>query len=73
MATAAATHSTQATAHRPTLFLAFELGVNTWGFLHIPRQGIFQRSPRVLRGCWLKHSYHFCAYSSTICVSVRFR
>src|SRR4029453_6035075 len=30
MATAAATHSTQATTHRPTLFLAFELGVNTW-------------------------------------------
>jgi hypothetical protein len=26
MATAAATHVTQATPHRPTLFLAFELG-----------------------------------------------
>jgi hypothetical protein len=30
MATAAATHSTQAPPHRPTLFLAFELGVHTW-------------------------------------------
>jgi transposase len=30
MATAAAIHSTPATSHRPTLFLAFELGANTW-------------------------------------------
>src|SRR4029453_4886595 len=30
MATAAANHSTQANTHRPTLFLAFELGGNTW-------------------------------------------
>jgi hypothetical protein len=30
MATAATTHSTQATTSRPTLFLAFELGGNLW-------------------------------------------
>jgi transposase len=30
MATPAATCKDQATTHRPTLFLAFELGVNTW-------------------------------------------
>jgi hypothetical protein len=30
MATAATTHSTQATTHRPPLFLAFELGATTW-------------------------------------------
>jgi hypothetical protein len=30
MATPAATHMDQATTHQPTLFLAFELGVNTW-------------------------------------------
>src|SRR6266852_9799579 len=36
----------------------------SWGFLHISRKGIFQRLLRVLRGCRIKHSYHFCAYSS---------
>ena len=30
MATPAATRMDQATTHQPTLFLAFELGVNTW-------------------------------------------
>jgi hypothetical protein len=30
MATPAATPMDQATTHQPTLFLAFELGVNTW-------------------------------------------
>jgi hypothetical protein len=30
MATSAATHTGQATTDRPTLFLAFELGVTTW-------------------------------------------
>jgi transposase len=30
MATPAATRTDQATTHRPTLFLAFELGVTTW-------------------------------------------
>jgi len=29
-ATPAATYTDQATPHRPTLFLAFELGVTTW-------------------------------------------
>jgi hypothetical protein len=43
MATPATTCLDQATTHQPTLFLAFELGVNTWklGFT----TGAAQRPP----------------------------
>jgi hypothetical protein len=45
MATPAATSTDQATPHRPTLLLAFELGVTTWklgfttGMAQRPRAG----------------------------------
>jgi len=41
MATAAATRTDQTTTHRPTLFLAFELGVTTWKLGFTP--GVAQR------------------------------